>query len=344
MCDLSRKSTMHNSSVITYLIYEGPISTVRVSVTPFRQTSSISSATPGCVRDDASVLCFGDTVLSDGNLRPNFDNVNDLDQFVVWSENSANPYLSVEVGVLSVLSINIYVLNYPAEGFGVPNFKLYDTSRASVVDPDDAGSATVRRVEFDLVNNAELSMDDRTFMKVTLRLRSPISTTPLGGILLRWTFTNLLNVNRLGISEIVFCANNTYFQLGGIDFLRPAEPVVTRPSAQVLQSGSLMLICTVSSEGSFTWQWRKDGGNDLERGGKFSIQTADGTRTSVLTINDITFDDSAVYECTASFTFPGTFPATGPSYDVQFPGKKIGSIKVFRYCVVITPYPICLVA
>ena len=176
-------------------------------------------------------------------------------------------------------------------------------------------------------------MDDRTFMKVTLRLRSPILTTSVGGILLRWTFTNLFNVNWLGISEIVFCANDTDFQPGEIDFLRPAGPVVTRPSAQVLQSGSLTLICTVSSEGSFTWRWRKDGGNnDLEQGDKFSILSADGTRTSVLTINDITFDDSAVYECIASFTFPGTLPATGPSYDVQFPGKKIGQIKVFRYC------------
>ena len=132
-------------------------------------------------------------------------------------------------------------------------------------------------------------------------------------------------MNRLGISEIVFCANDTDFQPGEIDFLRHAEPVVTWPSAQVLQSGSLTLICTVSSEGSFTWRWRKDGeNNDLERGGKFSILSADGTRTSVLTINDITFDDSAVYECIASFTLPGTHPATGPSYAVQFPGKKIG--------------------
>ena len=331
MCDLPRKSTMHNSSVITYLIYiyvsyiyEGPISTVRVSVVPFRHTTPISSALPVCDRDGAGVLCFGETVLNDGNLQPDFDNVNDvLDQFVVWSADSTAPYMSVQAGILSVSTIDIYVLNYPAEGFGVPDFKLYTTSRATVVDPDDAGSATVGRVEFDLVNNAELSMDDRTFMKVTLRPRAPIST-PFGGILLRWTFTNLLNVNWLAISEIVFCANDTDFQPGEIDFLRPADPVVALPSAQVLQSGSLMLICTVSSEGSFTWRWRKDGGNnDLERGGKFSILTTDGTRTSVLIINDITFDDSAVYECIASFTFPGTVPATGPSYDVQFPGEKI---------------------
>ena len=304
----------------------GPISTVRVSIAPFRQTTPISSALPTCVRDGAGVQCFGETVLNDGNLLPDFDNVNDLDQFVVWSEDSTTPYMSVQVGILSVSTIDIYVLNYPAEGFGVPNFKLYTTSRAAVVDPDDAGSNTVEIIEFDLVNNAELSMDDRTFMKVTLRPRSPFSTAPNGGILLRWTFTNLLNVSWLGISEIVFCANDTDFQPGEIEFLRPAEPVVTRPSAQVLRSGSLTFICTVSSEGSFTWRWRKDGGNDLTRGGKFSILTADGTRTSVLTINDITFDDSAVYECIASFTFPGVLPATGPSYDVQFPGKKIGQI------------------
>ena len=323
MCGLSRKSTMHNSSVIMYLNNIGQISSVRLSTTPFRQTTPINSGLPVCERDGAGVLCFGETVLNDGNLQPDFDNVNDLDQFVVWSEDSTTPYMSVEVGILSVSTIDIYVLNYPAEGFGVPRFKLYTTSRAAVIDPDDAGSNTVEIIEFDLVNNAELSMDDRTFMKITLRLRSPISTAPLGGILLRWTFTNLLNVNWLGISEIVFCANDTDFQPGEIEFLRPAEPVVTQPSAQVLQSGSLTLICTVASEGSFTWRWRKDGGNHLQRGDKFSILTADGTRTSVLTINDITFDDSAVYECIASFTLPGNFPETR-NYSVQFPGKNRG--------------------
>ena len=127
-----------------------------MSTTPFRQTSSIISATPGCVRDDASVLCFDETVLNDGNLRPDFDNVNDLDQFVVWSADSSTPYMSLQVGILSVSTIDIYVLNYPAEGFGVPNFKLYTTSRATVIDPDDAGSSTVEIIEFDLVNNAEL--------------------------------------------------------------------------------------------------------------------------------------------------------------------------------------------
>ena len=43
-------------------------------------------------------------------------------------------------------------------------------------------------------------------------------------------------MNWLDISEIVFCANDTDFQPGEIDFLRPVseEPVVTQPSAQVL--------------------------------------------------------------------------------------------------------------
>ena len=154
-----------------------------MSITPFRHTTPISSALPTCDRGGPSVLCFGETVLNDGNLQPDFDNAN---EFVVWSEDSTTPYLSVQVGILSVSTIDIYVLNYPAEGFGVPNFKLYNTSRAAVIDPDDAGGNTVQIIEFDLVNNAELSMDDRTFVKVTLRLRSPILTTSVGGILLRW--------------------------------------------------------------------------------------------------------------------------------------------------------------
>ena len=75
-----------------------------------------------------------------------------------------------------------------------------------------------------------------------------------------------------------------------------------------------------------------DGETNLEQGDKFSILSTDRTRTSILTINDITFDDSSVYECVASFTFPGTFAETETrTYSVQFPGKN-GGINNYGYC------------
>lgn len=241
--------------------------------------------------------------------------------------------MSFEVSNLALISaVDIYVLNYPEELFGVPNFQLYQTSQATILDPDildpdkdpdkdpDNARILIEVLEFDILNNDQLSMLDRTFRRVTLQLRDSIPSAG-AGILLTWTFTDLYKVDFLGVSEIRFSDDISNFALGTIEFQTPAnmETVEVVPSTQMLQSGSLMLTCTVASQGSFTWRWRKTG-VELQSDDIISILSSDGTRTSILTINDL-FNAFGFYVCTAGSDFPGAGSKTR-SYSLQFPSKQ----------------------
>jgi hypothetical protein len=297
-----------------------------VFILPFRQSIPISSGLPNCTRETvngvAFINCFGKTPLSDGNLgpaQPDLGDTSDTDQFVVWGANSNTPFMSLGVGTMSVSAIDLYILNYPAEEFGVPNLRLYRTSSLAVFDSNPAAEM----VEFDLLNNNELSGDDSTFRKVTMRLRQPVSADVNGGYLIRWTFTDLYRISWLGISEVVFCGDSRDFSPSEVVFQSPAsmEPVVLQPSAQVLESRLLTLTCTVASQGTFTWEWRKEDGDNIRRDDpKFSILTSDATRSSMLNISNFNFGDSAVYVCEANFTYPG-ITSQARRHDVQFPSK-----------------------
>jgi hypothetical protein len=229
--------------------------------------------------------------------------------------------MSLGVGTMSVSAIDLYILNYPAEEFGVPDLRLYRTSSLAVFDASNPAAETV---EFDLLNNNKLSGDDSTFRKVTMRLRQPVSADVNGGYLIRWTFTDLYRVSWLGVSEVLFCGDSRDFSPSEVVFQSPAsmEPVLLQPSAQVLESRALTLTCTVASQGTFTWEWRKEDCDNIRRDDpKFSILTSDATRTSMLNINNFNFDDSAMYVCEASFTFPG-IPSQARRFEIRHPSKK----------------------
>lgn len=317
------KAWLSTQLIITLLFYLGLIVSVRLSPFPFRGTIPINPGIKNCRRESSSAtLCTGVTTLSDGNFgpeHPDLSSNSDNGQFVVWPEGSMLPYMSFEVSQARVSQVDIYLLNYPEELFGVPNFQLYRISQAIVIDPDNAVSNTIEVVEFDLLNNDQLSMLDRTVRRVTLRPRTPIVSAGMG-ILLRWTFTDLYKVDFLGVSEVLFRSEKNDFTPGTVEFQSPAsaEPVILHPSAQMLEIGSLTITCTVASQGSFTWQWRKDG-VELNT---FSILSSDGTRTSILIFDGFNFHDSGVYSCTAGFDFPGAGSQTR-RHSIQFPSKHI---------------------
>ena len=54
--------------------------------------------------------------------------------------------------------------------------------------------------------------------------------------------------------------------------------------------------CTASSSGLFEWQWKQNG-SVISNNTKFSIFTADGTRTSILQITGLSVSDAAEYTC-----------------------------------------------
>lgn len=204
---------------------------------------------------------------------------------------------------------------------GLPNFELYATSRATLIDPDsNVGDQTADPIEFDLLNNDQLSKDDFAVRKITIRPRTPFTRND-NAILFRWTFEGIYDdIQLLVMSEIQLCGDTQEaFTPGTVQFLTPAseEVVMVQPSSTDLTSGALTLSCTVSLQGSFEWQWRKGDSELLKSDSKTSIFSSDGTRTSILIINQLSFEDSDVYSCDAMFATRTDFQTR--SHSVQFP-------------------------
>ena len=81
-----------------------------------------------------------------------------------------------------------------------------------------------------------------------------------------------------------------------ITFLQPPsmEPPVPPGPDNVVSAANLS--CTVANEGSFQWQWTPPPGITLSQ-----MWVADGTRTSIVQISQISAANAGDYTCQASF-------------------------------------------
>ena len=107
-------------------------------------------------------------------------------------------------------------------------------------------------------------------------------------------FTAFRDFDWVFLSEIRFCTQpKPPFQLKVIT----SSSIIVQPSADDLRRGSTELVCTVSSEGSYTWQWERGNAIIIENKGDYTITIGDGSRTTKLTINNLDFSDADNYEC-----------------------------------------------
>ncbi len=111
------------------------------------------------------------------------------------------------------------------------------------------------------------------------------------------------NFDWVFLSEIRFCTQPLPpFKLQALIFQTPSS-IVVQPSAEDLRSGSTELVCTISDEGSYVWQWKRDNAIiTMENISQYRITIGDGSRTTKLTINYLDFSDAADYECIATTT------------------------------------------
>ena len=226
---------------------------IRVSPTPFHGTTAISPLAPRCTPDGSTgnILCTGENALTDGilgpsQLDPELNNRSANNLFISWAENTLTPFLSLDLtlGDKNISAIDLYVLYYPAMNIGLPNFQLYATSRPTLIDPDNnIGENTADPIEFDLLNNDQLSKDDFAVRKITIRPRTPFIRNN-NAILLRWTFEGISDdIQLLAMSEVQLCGDTQEaFTPGTVQFLTPAseEMVVVQPSPTDLMSGELI--------------------------------------------------------------------------------------------------------
>ena len=210
-----------------------------------------------------------------------------------------------------ITAVKLNFLNYPAQNVSLPNIQLLRT----ITIADTSGD----NIDFVILGNEELSQDDYERTSVTLRLLMPLTSTY---VLLRWSFEEVYDVEWFFLSEVTFCTDpQPLYSTSNetIQFLSPEANEVIQPSAQDLASGVLVLTCTVSNQGSFSWLWKQ---NDtvINSDTKFQTFTADGTRTSKLIISQLNFMDGATYTCDVSHqSSPSN--RTSRQYQVIFPGE-----------------------
>ena len=295
------------------------------SPSPFRGVTTLMTSPQMCTMEVAGygLNCLYSVILGDNDpvpIQPDLDDesdTNDIAKFLVWPSNTDRPYMTFTFGgERSLTALTIEFLNYPAQGFSLPNLQLYTTTSLFITDPS---SPNVQPIEFDLRNNSVLSQADHQVTNISL-IFSSTSTR----FLLRWDYTGVYNINFLMVSEIDFCDGTQ--PPGGTQFTfqdPQLDNSVIIPTVEELTLAKITTInCTISSSGLFEWQWRQNQ-SMISNNGKFSIFTADGTRTSILQLTGLNVSDAEEYTCevrrrnggrqyiprTQTLSFPGTLKA-----------------------------------
>ena len=283
----------------------------------FKGTLAIAPRSQGCSVDGSNhTICPGFIVLADdilGPSQPNIDHNDDRLQFIAWNKTNMYSYLSFQLTSASLMTaIDLYFLNYPNQNISLPNLRLYRTSDLSVTTASE-----MAEVIFDIWNNRELSDDDHTIRRVSLLPRTPFMSLV---VLLRWTFTEVYNVDWFLLSEVRFCTDSQpTVPSSRVIFQTPiTETQILVVGYETLISKSLILTCTVSNEGSIEWHWSR-GSDMMLNSSKFTILSADATRTSKLTARELNELDDEIYTCEA--TFDNAILPERRSYDVQLPSK-----------------------
>ena len=157
-------------------------------------------------------------------------------------------------GAQSVTAITIEFLNYPAQGFSLPNLQLYSTSSLFITDPTNPN---VQSVEFELCNNSVLSRGDYQVTNVSLIFSRSTSAT----FLLCWDYTGVYNLNFFMVSEVDFCNDAPPRGKTQITFQDPQSnnSVIIPTVKKLTGTRNTTINCTVSSSGLFEWRWRQNG-------------------------------------------------------------------------------------
>jgi len=309
------------------------IQNVYLTPTSFMGTKAITTDLGNCEQTrHRGISCFATTVLNnnDGSLQPNFPS--DTNKFVAWTVSSPNELTLVpNIKPSIVSSIEIYFYNNPRQGFGWPTFLLVGLS-----DEINGRSLSDPLLNYDLINNSQLSQNDQRVHIVTLRIQSPNSYR---AYLIQWNFDHLINVTWLAISEVVLCNDMLENQTTSISFSNPsADNTVITAQSEQLSNAALTLTCSVSSDGNFVWTWRKDNMTLRSLANGIKVQFGDATRTSVLTV-PVPSTNSFYYCDVARASFEDNYTRSFEVIVVDQTSKSV----VYSHCQVILTWKIKMV-
>ncbi len=265
----------------------------------------------------AYVQCAYGVILGDGvtvSIPPDLNSSSYFGHFIAWTKASDNEYVFLDFELSDAVSaIELSFFNNPARRISLPSVELHTLHGNSRL----AGESTIAST---IIDNQDLAETDNEVKTVTIR-----PATTLGEITLRimFRFTDAHEFDWLFLSEIRFCTEPQPSFQPSIIFYTPLQsPSIVQPNPSDLKNGRTKLVCTVSSEGTFTWNWKRSNSEISTSGTDYTITTGDGSRTTTLTISNLNFNDAGEYECIAKITdFSGTEYSSSVNYLIRFPGK-----------------------
>ena len=212
-----------------------------------------------------------------------------------------------------ITAIELSFLNSPANGISLPEPRLFVIEYAPGY--RDRNETSISTWIFD---NQDLAQTDNQIRTISIQPFPPLSATNLR---IRFQFTVLHDFDWVFLSEIRFCTQpQPPFQLIKAVILQTPSHIIVQPSADDLRRGSTELMCTISSGGLYTWQWKSDKNTiEIEKKGHYTVTIGDGSRTTKLRINKLDFSNAANYECIATTTHDVDLK-NSTTYLVEFPG------------------------
>ena len=275
---------------------------------------------PSCTGNTLStyITCEYDVILGDGEtvpFPPDLNNSSYFEYFLAWKRDSEYPFIDFDLSEITpgVSAIELTLLNSPANRISLPDIELYWVK----------GPLSASEIESSIIStildNQDLAQTDNQVRTITIRLE----TMQTGfNLRIRFQFKDFHNFDWVFVSEVRFCTDpQPTFQPKVIFHSPKPDNVIVHPSADDLSRGSKELRCTISSEGMYTWQWKRNG-SVITSDGDYKITTGDGSRTTKLTINNLNFSDTGEYKCTATIVdFSETKHSASKQHVVTFPGK-----------------------
>ncbi len=262
---------------------------------------------------DSLFQCRYNKVLGDGRIAsttPNLDSTTYLKNFLAWERGATVPYLDFDfTGLIDPLTaIRITFLNSPMNRISLPNVDLFSVVYGS--------SNSLTSIPHQLLDNHDLTLSDNQIRAITIAPLVSISSLRLR---LNFTFTELHDFDWFLVSEVMFCETPQPFSEPNVTFVTP-HSLIIQPSKAELMNRTTQLVCTLSSQGQYSWQWRKNN-ETLSNGQSHSMSVGDGTRTTILTLLDLTFASAGSYSCVVMTTNSESTRNVGIlTQEINFPG------------------------
>ena len=246
---------------------------------------------------------------------PDLNSEDYLGHFIAWERNSDQPYIDFDLTEIAsaVTAIELSFLNSPEKGISLPDIQLSSVQYRSPIT-----SSVMFNIGSVLLKNQDLTLSDDQVRIVTIQPLLPLQASNMR---ISFLFTDFHDFDWIFLSEVRFCVEEQpSFIPNIIEFLLSRSTTV-QPSADDLRGGSTELVCTVSSQGSYTWQWERDNSVIGNGDPNYDITIRDGSRTTKLMISNLDFSDAGQYECTA--TFEGFNVTSTLVQTIKFPGMKV---------------------